>query len=395
MSNLVQEKVEQAIGILKEKEIDLWLTWVRETSSSRDPVLPLIFGADLTWNSALILTRNGDRIAIAGNFEVDTAKRTGAYSEVLGYDKSVRELIRQTFGRLDPKLIAVNFSKQDPLADGLTHGMYQALLEELGEPYAKRLVSAEGIINALRGRKTLEELRRIKAAIDSAEEIYREGFEFVQPGKTEREINAFMIERTKSRGLETAWDEQGCPTVNTGPASPVGHTMPTDLKVEPGHVVHFDFGIRQEGYCSDLQRMVYVLRPGETQPPEPVSRGFLTILTSIDAAVKLIKPGALGKDADATARNVVTDAGYPEYMHGTGHGVGMAVHDGGAMIGPLWEKYGNKPNLPLEVGNVFTIEPSLDVPGYGHMSTEEMVVVTENGCEYLSTPQREIILVQG
>lgn len=395
MSTLVQEKVEQAIGILREKKIDVWLTWVRETSAARDPVLPLIFGADLTWNSALVLTSKGERIAIVGNYEVDTAKRTGAYSEVYGYDKSVRELIRETFARLDPQQIAVNFSKEDPLADGLSHGMYQVLVDELGETYSKRLISAEDAVGALRGSKTSEELRRIKAAIASAEEIYREAFEFVQPGKTERDINEFMIARTKARGLETAWVEQGCPTVNTGPESPIGHTMPTDLKVEPGHVVHFDFGVRQADYCSDLQRMIYVLKPGEIEAPEPVRRGFETILKSIDAAVKLIEPGVLGKDVDAAARKVIVDAGYPEYMHGTGHNVGMAVHDGGAMIGPLWEKYGNSPNLPLEEGNVFTIEPSLTVSGYGHISTEEMVLVTNSGVEYLSTPQRELHLVQG
>jgi len=395
MTDLVQEKVEQAVGILREKNIDVWLTWVRETSAARDPVLPLIFGTDLTWNSALILTSTGERIAIVGNLELDTAKGTRAYSEVYGYDKSVRELMREIFTRLDPKQIAVNFSKEDPLADGLSHGMYQVLEEELGEIYAMRLISAEEIIGELRGRKTPEELCRIQAAIDSAEEIYAEAFAFLRPGKTEREINEFMIAQTKSRSLETAWIEQGCPTVNTGPESPIGHTFPTDLKVEPGHVIHFDFGVRQENYCSDLQRMAYVLRSGENEAPEPVRRGFDTMLASIDAAVKLVKPGALGKDIDAAARYVVVNAGYPEYMHGTGHAVGMAVHDGGAMIGPLWEKYGNRPTLPLDEGNVFTIEPSLTIPVFGHVSIEEMIVVTKSGAEYLSKPQRELFLVQG
>ncbi|MEX2160910.1 MAG: Xaa-Pro peptidase family protein [Anaerolineales bacterium] len=395
MNPLVKEKVQQAVGILQEKGIDLWLTFVRETTAVRDPMLPLIFGADLTWESALIVTRQGDSIAIVGHYEADTARNLGAYSQVLDYHKSIRELLRDTITRLDPKQIAINTSKDDVHADGLTHGLYEKLQEAIGEKYAKRLVGGQNVVAALRARKTAEELRRIKAAVASTAELYQEVFDYTRPGRSEREIHDYMLGRAKARGLQPAWDEQGCPTVNTGPQSPIGHTFPTELKVAPGHLVHFDFGVRQEGYCSDIQRMVYVLKPGETSAPEPVQRGFKTILASIEACMKLMKPGALGVDADTAARKVVMDAGYEEFMHATGHHMGSAVHDGGGLIGPLWEKYGNLPNFPLEVGNVFTLEPGLDVPGYGYMSTEEDVLVTESGAEVIGKPQTELVLVKG
>ena len=108
---LIQEKVDQAIEILKEQQTDLWLTFVRETSGVRDPALDLLIGAnDLTWTSALILTRKGEKIAIIGNLEKDALQRLDVFDEILGYDKSVRELLRDTITRLSPDRIAVNTS---------------------------------------------------------------------------------------------------------------------------------------------------------------------------------------------------------------------------------------------------------------------------------------------
>ncbi|MBX3047619.1 MAG: M24 family metallopeptidase [Anaerolineales bacterium] len=392
MTNLIQEKVQQAVAVLQEQNIDLWITFVRETRAGGDPMLPLLFGTDLTWPSALLISKNGERIAIVGHYEADTAQNTQAFSQVIDYHTSVREVLRDSVARLDPQTIAVNTSRNDTFADGLTHGMYQLLREYLGEPYAERLTSAEAIVSAVRGRKTAEELRRIRKAVRSAEEIYAETFDFVQVGQTEREIAAYMQGQTQARGLELAWEALACPAVNSGPDSPVGHAAPTDIRVEPGHILHFDFGVMEEEYCSDIQRVMYLLRPGESQAPEPVQRGFETIMKSVQAAMKAIKPGALGHQVDAAARQAVTDAGYPEYMYGTGHHMGRSVHDGAGMLGPLWEKYGEMPNVPLEVGHVYTIEPGLAVEGYGYIGIEEDIVVTQTGAEFLSTPQTELIL---
>ena len=88
------------------------------------------------------------------------------------------------------------------------------------------------------------------------------------------------------------------------------------------------------------------------------------------------------------------DAGYDEFPHGLGHQVGRYSHDGTALLGPTWEKYAQKPYQLLEEGMVFTIEPRLTVPNRGVATIEEMVVVTKNGAEWLSHPQKKIILIK-
>jgi len=395
--SLIQEKVNQAVEILKEQQTDMWLTFVRETSGVRDPALDLLIGAgDLTWQSALILTRRGEKIAIIGNLEKDALQRLNVFEEILGYDKSVRNVLRETIARLKRDRIAVNTSKNNVHADGLTHAMYEMLREYLADtPYAERLVSAEPVISALRGRKTPTEQARIRKAIEITDAIYKQTFDFIKVGMTELEIGEYMQKLANEYGVGLAWPAENCPAVNSGPDSPVGHNGPTDIKVERGHLLHFDFGVRYEEYCSDIQRVAYVLREGETEAPIEVQRGFITIRTAIEKSREAMKAGVTGNSIDVIAREIVADSGYPDYPYALGHQLGRVAHDGGALLGPLWEKYGDSPNQRLEPGQVYTIEPGLAVPNYGYMGLEEDVVITESGAEYFTEPQREIVLLEG
>ena len=394
MPSLVQAKVSQAIGILQEKKVDLWLNFVRETSAHADPVLPLIYGdEDLTWQSALILTRSGERIAIVGHLEAEAVRRVSAYSTVIPYHESLRPDLLQTLERLDPQQIALNYSADDVLADGLSHGLYQVLLGYLeGTPFAGRIISAGEVNGALRGRKTPGEVARIEAAITTTLTIFARMYNYVEPGMTEGEIATFMQAELADLGVGPAWNIGHCPTVNAGPDSAVGHVGPTEQRLARGQLLHIDFGVKQDDYCSDLQRVVYYLASGETSAPATVQRGFDTIVRAVQAAVAAMKPGVLGREADAIARAVVTDAGYPEYKYGTGHQLGRLAHDGGAFMGPTWERYGDSPNQPLEAGQVFTVEPGLAVPGYGYIGLEEDVLVTDTGAKFLGLPQVELIL---
>jgi Xaa-Pro aminopeptidase len=137
------------------------------------------------------------------------------------------------------------------------------------------------------------------------------------------------------------------------------------------------------------------LREGETQTPAKIQRGFETIRTAVEKSREAMKAGVTGNSIDVISRKVITDAGYPEYPYALGHQLGRVAHDGGTLLGPLWEKYGEQPNQKLEIGQVFTIEPGLAVDGYGYVGLEEDVFITEKGAEYFCEPQREIVLLKG
>lgn len=391
---LIQEKVAQAVDILNELDIDCWITFVRESSISHDPMLDFLIEADVTWHSAFIVTKSGDTYAIVGQMERQAIEDLGVYTHILSYLEGVRKQFLDTIKEINPSKIALNFSKVSEISDGLTHGMYITLYDFLAEiGFEDRIVSAEKITSSLKARKTSYEVDRIRKAIAHTLDIFSLVSPYIQPGRSEKEIAAFMIQEVEKRQLDFAWEKSHCPAVFTGPETAGAHYKPTDRRVERGHVLNMDFGVRFEDYCSDMQRTFYILEEGEELAPPDVRKGFETIVESIELAKQAIKPGIQGVEIDKISREYIVSMGYEEFPHGLGHQVGRFAHDGTALLGPAWEKYAQKPFYPLEEGMIFTIEPRLEVSGRGIVTIEEMVVIRKNGAEYLAEPQKELLLV--
>jgi len=395
VDKLVLEKQKQAIEILNEKNIDMWLTFVRETGNLKDPMMDMIVGTGATWHSAFILTKTGESIAIIGSLEEANMKTVGTFKTIIPYLKSIREDFVKTIEKLNPQTIAINYSRNSSLADGLTYGVYLELVNLLkNTPFVDRFVSSEEIVAALRGRKSEAEVGYIKEAIRETLIIFDQVTNFIEPGKSEKDVADFVKGICKEKGFDLAWDEEHCPAVFSGPDTAGAHSGPTNNQIKRGHVINMDFGIKLNGYCSDLQRTWYVLKDGETEPPAEVIRGFNVIVNSIQKSFDAIKPGKKGWEIDEIARSFIVENGYEEYPHGLGHQVGRVAHDGGALLGPRWERYGNIPYLEIEKNNIFTIEPRLPIKDYGIATIEEIIVVHENGAEYLSNPQKEIYVVK-
>jgi Xaa-Pro aminopeptidase len=385
---LQEEKLEQLPALLRDAAIDCWLVWVRETIQASDPVLPIVLGADLVWPSALLFTPAGDRTAIVGTFDADVVP-ADLYGRVVPYDEGIADVLRAELDRIGPRTIGINESRNDKAADGLTSGMKALLLDMLTPtPYADRLVSAERLIGRLRGRKSPFEQARIRDAVRITEGIFDELDSFLMVGQTETEIQRFVHRRMAEIGVGFAWQAMSNPAVDAGPNKPFGHGAPSDNRTKPGHLLHFDFGVQSGGYSSDIQRMYFFGPPD--QIPEEVQAAFGTVRDAIELAADFLRPGVRGQDVDSVARQHVIDCGYPPFAHALGHQVGRFAHDGGTLLGPPWERYGEAPDGIVEGGNVFTLELHVPTANYGQVSLEEDVLVTEAGCEFLSHPQRAL-----
>ena len=392
---LIREKIEQAVEILKELSIDCWITFVRESAISRDPMLDFLIQSDVTWHSAFIITTSGETYAIVGQMDKQTIEDLGVYRHVLDYVEGIKESLTDVLKEISPSTIALNYSQGSEISDGLTHGMYLTLLELLTDiGYEDRIISSEEVTSRLKARKTNYEIECIKKAIHHTLDIIDSAASFIAPGKTERDIAAYMLGEVEKRHLDLAWDRSHCPAVFTGPSTAEAHYKPTERKVERGHVLNMDFGVKYEDYCSDIQRTFYILEEDETQAPLEVQKGFETIVTAIELARQALKPGVQGVEIDSIARQHIISQGYEEYPHGLGHQVGRFAHDGTALLGPAWEKYAQKPFKRIEEGMVFTIEPRLKVPERGVVTIEEMVIIKEPQAEFLSEPQKDIILIK-
>jgi Xaa-Pro aminopeptidase len=387
--NITTEKIRQACALLDEMALDLWLLYVRETPVMADPALAMVVGDDCTWESFFLYTRKGEAIALVGDLDAAIFDQDDRFTRVLTYTKGVGHDIRTLLTRLNPQRIVIDYSLDNPSADGLTHGMYLKLMSYLeGTAYADRLTSAETFFGKLRSRKSPAEIERLAAAAMIANKVWREMAPEIAVGMTEIQIAALIDGRIREHGAEPSF-----PTiVNAGDKTRPGHGHPTGAVLEPGDLLHIDFGARLHDYCSDIQRLMFFRRPGESSIPLELTDAFVTVADIITATGKIALPGAQGHEIDTLARQMLRDEGYEEYQHALGHQLGRSVHDGGALLGPKWERYGASPTISLEESNIFTLELEIMLPGIGCVGLEEDVQITGGGAKYLCPRQTELIV---
>ncbi|MHA1674796.1 MAG: M24 family metallopeptidase [Promethearchaeota archaeon] len=387
---IIREKQANLPVIMMEEGIDCWIIFVRETASNPDPMQSLTIGGDVVWISAFIYFLHQGKLhttAIVGNFDVNAERGKNIWNEVIGYTEGISSVLLQHITKLDPKVIALNYSETDVVADGLSHGLFQ-IVSKILEPFQSRFQSAEGLIRKLRGVKSSTELDFLKHACDITAKINTEMSQKIALGMTEVEIQQEFHKKMEVYGVTEAWQRDQCPMVDAGPEKEMGHSGPLErLRTQVGHTLHNDFGVRYHGYCSDIQRMWFFGNSADL--PQELHHAFETVRDAIQYAANFIKPGVQGHEVDQIARNYVVSQGYSEYGHALGHQVGIAAHDGGTLLGPLWERYGNSPRGIVTINNVFTLELHVVTEHFGTVSLEEMIKITPEGCEFFLPPQQD------
>ncbi|KZR59248.1 M24 family metallopeptidase [Pseudobacillus badius] len=239
-------------------------------------------------------------------------------------------------------------------------------------------VAAEEKMEQLRLIKDKQELAALKKAAEYADLAVKTGAEAIREGKSELEILSEIEFEMKKQGIA----EMSFSTMvltGTNAASP--HGTPGSTKVQKGDLVLFDLGVVYEGYCSDITRTVAF---GEISDKQ--REIYETVLNAQEAAVAAVKPGAMAKDIDLTARNMIAEAGYGDFFpHRLGHGLGISVHE--------YPGITETNTLVLEEGMVFTIEPGIYVPNVAGVRIEDDVYVTADGVEILTSFPKQLTFV--
>jgi Xaa-Pro aminopeptidase len=322
----------------------------------------VLYLTGLESSNAAVLVQPGGAATLYTDFRyIEVARGLGTVEVELTKRSILSALSDQLSGR-------VQFE-----ADALPYAQWQVLDEGGAE-----LVPARGLVEELRAVKDEEELRRIRRAAKIADRGLEALTAETWVGRTEKAIAWRLRELLHAHGA----DELSFETiVASGENGALPHAHPTDRIVERGTLVTVDWGVRIDGYCSDCTRTV-----STGSLPEKLREAYEVCLAAQKRACENIKPGLTGVEADALARDPITDSGFGEnFGHGLGHGVGLAVHEA--------PRLSTESTDTLAVGHIVTIEPGIYLAGLGGVRIEDLAVVRENGLELLTSFPKELIEV--
>ena len=251
------------------------------------------------------------------------------------------------------------------------HAQYQ-------EEVQAEMVPLSGVIEGIRTIKTAEELQKIRTAVNISDAAFTHILNYIRPGITEIDVaNELEFYMRKQGATSSAFDI----IVASGHRSALPHGVASTKIIETGDMVTLDFGAYYEGYRSDITRTIAV---GE--PKEELKEIYTIVFDSLSHALGGIKAGLTGREADALTRDYITEKGFgKQYGHGSGHGIGLDIHEE-IFMSTKCEKH-------LEVGMVLTVEPGIYIPNLGGVRIEDDILVTATGNEILTQSPKDLIIL--
>ncbi|HLO04144.1 MAG TPA: Xaa-Pro peptidase family protein [Symbiobacteriaceae bacterium] len=260
-------------------------------------------------------------------------------------------------------------------SDFLTVDAHKAYTQVISPDF---LVAAGGLVEEIRMIKDEAELDLMRKAAQIADEAFAAILPLIKAGAREWDLAVELEYQMKKRGAEGLAFEI---IAASGVRSSMPHGRASAKIIEQGDLVTFDFGAIYQGYCSDMTRTLMVGEPTAEQ-----RRIYEIVLEAEKRGLAACKAGITGHDLDAVCRDYILEHGYgPEFGHSTGHGVGRYIHEG-----PRLRKGSNQ---VLQPGMIVTIEPGIYLPGWGGVRIEDMVLVTETGCESLTKTTKDLLVL--
>ena len=361
MEKIIKNRLMLLRKSLAEKDFDTLMVSVEENRS----FLSGFTGEDTQFDEsagALFITDSELVLATDSRYELQ-AKNEAPLFEIVCYKEGLSKELPNIADMLGTKKLGFESVR-------MSYMQHSKMVGELKSSGIQvELVPAEDIVENLRLIKDETEIDTLKNALSIAESVFKHIKSTIKPGMTERQLAWTMEKEMREAGAQSL----SFPTiVASGPNSALPHAIPSGRKIKAGEPILFDWGVRLDGYCSDISRTVIIGPPDET-----FKKVFTTVHDAQRIATDAIKPGISSKAVDKIARDHIEKSGFKgKFGHGLGHGTGLSVHEH-PRLSPLKE-------TTLETGMVFTVEPGIYIPGWGGIRLENMVVVRDNGVEVLN-----------
>ncbi len=417
---MVRQKLDTAVlPAMRLHGIDMWIVLDRE--NHLDPLHDELGGGYAGVRGAFIFYDNGgvkpEKIYLGSHEQGSDSVVTVDYDikSYYGYSKAgLTPLLQQIVFARKPKHIGIDTSPTLPDADGLTVALKDYLIKALGPEYASRLTSAELVVRDFRENRTHLESAAYKQLLEWTSRWETEALSTrdIQVGKTTAMDIAWWLQ---DRALEEHLTGEGNPRiVRQGELLPLADPS---ITVQPGDIIGIDGGLRYLGFETDIKRTVYILKPGETEPPASIQKAFAAAVNFSDVYASKLIPGEIGHVVWEQLAQITKEKGYAVGYPDTGgraatsttaeigiygHSTGSVAHDIGPRIAQDWPfAYGDRVRYPLKLGEWESMEfhVSTPIPEWGgktyYARFEENIRVGPNGAEWIIPRQEKLLLLGG